>query len=149
MTASAGSINRDCRRPAIFRLFRPGGLLQIPLFPQSVMIPDLDRAYRPARGFTFRRESFGGILYHYEGTRPDPRVTFVDSPFVVDLLRMFSEHPDITPAALIRQASERFQLTGASLSALEEFFLTLIQRGALEPASPEEQHSKAEEASHA
>jgi len=113
------------------------------------MIPELDRAYRPARGFTFRRESFGGILYHYEGTRPDPRVTFVDSPFVVDLLQMFSEHPDITPAGLIRQVAHRFQLTGTSLSALEEFFLSLIQRGALEPAGPEGQHPIAEEVPHA
>jgi len=112
------------------------------------MTPDLERTYRPARGFSCRRESFGGILYHYEGLRPDPRVTFVDSPFLVDLLGLLSAHPEVTPAALIRQATTHFQLSGGDAEGVVQFFRTLIQRGALEPGESAGIQSSSGESSH-
>jgi len=102
------------------------------------MNPDLERPYRPAFGFAFRKESFGGILYHYEGTRPDPRVTFVDSPFLVELLHLLSSSPKATPAGLIRAVAERFQLSPGEQAGVERFFNSLIQRGALIPGIPVE-----------
>ncbi len=88
---------------------------------------DLNRSYRLAPGFSFRRESFGGIIYHFEGTRPDPRLYFVDSPFLIGLLELLEQAP---PAELIRQVQSRFCLAPAQVRVIREFLTTLAERGA-------------------
>jgi putative mycofactocin binding protein MftB len=89
---------------------------------------DFSKAYQFGRGFSFRRESFGGILYHYEGLRPDPRISFVDSPFLIALLERLDERP---LEALIAAVAERFGLAPPQVAAVRGFFDTLEQRGAL------------------
>lgn len=91
---------------------------------------DFTQRYRFHPGFAFRREGFGGILYHYEGIKPDPRISFVDSPFLIDLL----ERVDCGPLQeLIDAVAGRFQLGEPDVATIREFFLTLHQRGALVP----------------
>lgn len=92
---------------------------------------DLSKTYRPARGFSFRRESFGGILYHYEGLRPDPRVYFVEAPFLVALLEVLRDNPATTLGELIGAVREQFSLSASQVEGVERFFSTLTSRGAL------------------
>jgi len=89
---------------------------------------DFSKAYGFHHGFSFRREPFGGILYHYEGVKPDPRVTFVDHPFLLDLLERVDDGP---LEALIAGVCEHFALPPADEAAIRSFFETLIARGAL------------------
>ena len=96
-------------------------------------LPESGRRYRLGRGFTYRRESFGGILYHYEGVQPDPRVTFVDNAFLIDLLDTLHEHPDVPLDALLGAVAARFALDDAERGRLRSFFTALIERGALVP----------------
>lgn len=95
--------------------------------------PDLARPYGFARGFSYRREAFGGILYHYEGVQPDPRVTFVDNGFLLDLLDALAAHPDTPPSELVEAVAGRFALDAAERERVQDFFATLIARGALVP----------------
>lgn len=91
---------------------------------------DFAKRYGFQRGFAFRREGFGGILYHYEGIQPDPRISFIDSPFLIDLL----ERVDCGPLQdLIDAVAGRFNLAEPQVATLREFFTTLHQRGALVP----------------
>ena len=90
--------------------------------------PDFHRPYGFPRGFSFRREPFGGILYHYEGIKPDPRVTFVDNPFLLDLLERVDDRP---LEDLIAGVSAHFALPSEDEAAIRAFFATLIERGAL------------------
>jgi hypothetical protein len=92
-----------------------------------------ERRYGPGRGFTWRREAFGGILYHYEGVQPDPRVSFVDNAFLIDLLDALAAHPQLALGALLDGVQARFALDAAERAHLEAFFATLIARGALVP----------------
>lgn len=89
---------------------------------------DLSKTYRFSRGFAFRRESFGGILFHFEGRRPDPKLYFVDSPFLIGLLELLEEGP---LEELIDQARLRFALTPAEVAIITGFLATLAGRGAL------------------
>jgi len=91
------------------------------------------RRYGFGRGFTFRREAFGGILYHYEGIRPDPRVTFVDNGFLIDLLETVQAQPEVALDALCGAVQSRFGLDAAERGRIDAFFATLIARGALVP----------------
>ena len=94
---------------------------------------DFSKAYRFSPGFAFRRESFGGILYHYEGVRPDPRVTFVDNPFLVDLLERVGNEP---LEHFISGVARHFDLTPSEEAVVRAFFATLVERGALVERSP-------------
>ena len=94
---------------------------------------DPSRPYRLHRGFRYRRESFGGILYHYEGVRPDPRVYFLDSPFLIDLLELVESHLETPLGGLTGAVRERFALSPAQFRAMEDFLATLAGRGALVP----------------
>ncbi len=94
---------------------------------------DRGRSYRLGRGFAYRRERFGGILFHYEGVRPDPRVYFVPSPFLVDLLEAVERHPDAPLGSLIDAVAAHFGLDHAQVRSVEAFFTTLTERGALVP----------------
>jgi putative mycofactocin binding protein MftB len=94
---------------------------------------DFSKAYGFHHGFAFRRESFGGILYHYEGVRPDPRVTFVDHPFLMDLLERVEDRP---LEAFIAEVCAHFSLPPAEEAVVRKFFATLIERGALVESSP-------------
>lgn len=89
---------------------------------------DLAKTYRFQRGFSFRREAFGGILYHYEGVKPDPRISFVNSPFLMDLLERVEGAP---LQDLLAATAERFRLGEEELAAIHDFLATLYQRGAL------------------
>jgi putative mycofactocin binding protein MftB len=91
------------------------------------------RRYGFARGFTYRREPFGGILYHYEGVQPDPRVTFLDHPFLIDLLETLAAQPQVPLDALVDQVAAHCALDAAERRRVETFFATLIARGALVP----------------
>ena len=91
------------------------------------------RCYGFGHGFTFRREAFGGILFHYEGVKPDPRVTFVDSAFLIDLLETVRDRPELPLAALADAVQAHFALDPAERARLDAFFTTLIERGALVP----------------
>ncbi|HEX7926863.1 MAG TPA: mycofactocin biosynthesis chaperone MftB [bacterium] len=94
---------------------------------------DFTQTYRFHPGFAFRREGFGGILYHYEGIKPDPRISFIDSPFLIDLL----ERVDCGPLeALIDAVAGRFALAEADVATIREFFTTLHTRGALVVQQP-------------
>lgn len=97
-----------------------------------------------ARGFSYRREAFGGILYHYEGTAPDPRVTFVQSRFVIDLLDAVHANPRHSLRALIDGVTARLGLSAAQTEQVEAFFAALLERGALVPAQPAEPAPAAE-----
>lgn len=88
---------------------------------------DFTRTYRFARGFSFRRESFGGIIYHFEGIRPDPRLYFVDSPFLIGLLELLEEGP---LEQLIREVRGHFDLNDRQVVIIEGFLATLEARGA-------------------
>lgn len=88
---------------------------------------DFTRSYRFARGFSFRRESFGGIIYHFEGIRPDPRLYFVDSPFLIGLLELLEEGP---LEQLIREVRGHFDLNDREVATIEGFLATLEARGA-------------------
>ena len=88
---------------------------------------DFSRRYRFARGFSLRRESFGGIVYHYEGKRPDPRLYFIDSPFLIGLLELLEQAP---LDELISQVSAHFRLEQAQVAAIRKFLATLAARGA-------------------
>jgi putative mycofactocin binding protein MftB len=94
----------------------------------SPTAPDFTRAYAFHHGFAFRRERFGGILYHYEGVKPDPRVTFVDNPFLLALLERVDDQPLET---LIAGVCRHFALPPAEESIVRNFFALLIERGAL------------------
>ncbi len=96
---------------------------------------DPTQRYRLQRGFSYRREAFGGILYHYEGTQPDPRVTIVSSSFLIDLLDVLCEHPDQPLGGLIEAVSEHCGLNAAQQGKVEEFLGTLTRRGALVPST--------------
>ena len=91
------------------------------------------RRYGFGHGFTFRREAFGGILYHYEGVQPDPRVTFVDNGFLIGLLETVRARPDLPLDALAQGVQTHFALGPAERARMDEFFSTLIARGALVP----------------
>jgi len=91
---------------------------------------DWNRTYRCAPGFGFRKEAFGGILFHYEGRAPDPRLTFVESPFLIDLLGMVELAP---LEEMVSGARERFSLDPAQEATLRGFFSTLVERQALVP----------------
>jgi len=94
---------------------------------------DFAKTYRFHMGFAFRREGFGGILYHYEGVKPDPRISFIDSPFLIDLL----ERVDCGPLQdLIDAVAGRFNLQEPDVATIREFFTTLHTRGALVPQLP-------------
>lgn len=95
--------------------------------------PEPGRAYAPARGFTYRREAFGGILYHYEGVQPDPRVTFVNHGFLIDLLDALTANPGTPLEALVAGVQAHCGLDAAGRERVESFFATLIERGALVP----------------
>ncbi len=88
---------------------------------------DLTRSYRLAPGFSFRREQFGGVIYHFEGARPDPRIYFVTSPFLIGLLELLEQAP---PAELILQVREKFGLGEAEVKVIRDFLTTLAERGA-------------------
>lgn len=88
---------------------------------------DFSRRYRFARGFSFRRESFGGIIYHFEGIRPDPRLYFVSSPFLIGLLELLEQGP---LDDLIRQVCGHFRLDGKQEAVMRGFLTTLGERGA-------------------
>jgi putative mycofactocin binding protein MftB len=88
---------------------------------------DFSRSYRLARGFSFRREPFGGIIYHFEGTRPDPRLYFVDSPFLIGLLELLEEAP---LAELVGQVKAHFGLSPEQVGVVRDFLQTLGDRGA-------------------
>jgi putative mycofactocin binding protein MftB len=88
---------------------------------------DYSRSYRFARGFSFRREAFGGIIFHFEGVRPDPRLYFVDSPFLIGLLELLEEGP---LDELIRQVTAHFDLDKGQVAVMEGFLSTLGSRGA-------------------
>jgi putative mycofactocin binding protein MftB len=88
---------------------------------------DFSQSYRLARGFSFRREPFGGIIYHFEGIRPDPRLYIVKSPFLIGLLELMEEGP---VDELIREVSGRFELDQDQVAAIEGFLITLNSRGA-------------------
>jgi putative mycofactocin binding protein MftB len=90
------------------------------------------RTYRLAPGFGFRKEAFGGILFHYEGRAPDPRLTFVESPFLIDLLEWVEAAP---LEQLMTEARGRFALDPAREAAMRAFFTTLVERQALVPAT--------------
>jgi mycofactocin precursor len=94
----------------------------------TVPHPDFGQAYGFSRGFSFRREAFGGILYHYQGTKPDPRITFVDNVFLIDLLARIDDRP---LEDLIAGVGEHFGLTSAEDRVVRRFFATLIANGAL------------------
>jgi putative mycofactocin binding protein MftB len=90
--------------------------------------PDFRLAYGFPRGFSFRREPFGGILYHYEGIKPDPRVTFIDNRFLIDLLERVDDGP---LEDLIAAVTTHFSLPSAEEATIRTFFAALIKRGAL------------------
>lgn len=88
---------------------------------------DFTRSYRFARGFSFRREPFGGIIYHFEGVRPDPRLYFVDSPFLIGLLELLEEGP---LDRLIGEVTRHFVLSEKQVATIEAFLTKLESRGA-------------------
>lgn len=89
---------------------------------------DLSRSFRLSSTFSYRREDFGGILYHFEGEKPDPRVTFVDSPFLIDLLDLVGQAPLST---LLEEIQSQFELKPAEMETVFRFFSDLVKRGAL------------------
>ena len=91
---------------------------------------DPSRTYRLAPGFSWRREPFGGILFHFEGRKPDPRLTFVESAFLIDLLELTEQAP---LGQIMTEAADWFQLDEGQSRAMKEFFNTLIEREALVP----------------
>lgn len=94
-------------------------------------ILDSPERYRLARGFSYRREAFGGLLYHYEGLRPDPKIYFIDSPFLVALLEIVDAHPGFSLGAVVAAVRERHGLSNGQLAAMDAFFSMLAERGAL------------------
>jgi putative mycofactocin binding protein MftB len=99
---------------------------------------DFAKTYRFHTGFAFRREGFGGILYHYEGIKPDPRISFIDSPFLIDLLERVDRGP---LQELIDAVAGRFHLGEPEVAAIRDFFTTLHNRGALVAQHTVPQHS--------
>lgn len=95
--------------------------------------PDPARVYGCARGFTYRREAFGGILYHYAGVQPDPQVTFVNHGFLIDLLEALQANPGVPLGELVAGVQAHCGLDAGQRARIESFFATLIQRGALVP----------------
>ena len=91
---------------------------------------DPSRTYRLAPGFSWRRESFGGILFHFEGSKPDPRLTFVESAFLIDLLELTEQAP---LGQIMAEAAVWFRLDEGQCGAMKDFFNTLIEREALVP----------------
>ena len=91
---------------------------------------DPSKTYRLAAGFSWRREPFGGILFHFEGRKPDPRLYFVESAFLIDLLELAEQAP---LGQIMAEAARRFQLNEGQARAMTDFFTTLIEREALVP----------------
>ena len=89
---------------------------------------DWNCIYGFAPGFSFRRESFGGILFHFEGRAPDPRLYFVDSPFLIDLLEQVTLAP---LAQVMAEARSAFGLDEAQSRSMRDFFQTLVEKDAL------------------
>ena len=89
---------------------------------------DFSKAYGFTPGFSYRREPFGGILYHYEGVKPDPRVTFVDNVFLIDLLDRVGDEP---LEDLVTRIAGHFALDAKEIAAIRGFLADLIVRGAL------------------
>ena len=90
--------------------------------------PPFSRRYGLGPGFSFRREAFGGILFHFEGKRPDPRLTFVNSPFLVGMLELLDQGP---VGELIEAVRAEFALDGDQVGTIREFLSGLSERGAL------------------
>jgi putative mycofactocin binding protein MftB len=93
---------------------------------------DESKTYRAAPGFGWRREEFGGILFHFEGRAPDPRLLFVESRFLIDLLELVDHAP---LHELLEQAARQFRLSPDQDSAMRAFFQDLVRRKALVPQS--------------
>lgn len=89
---------------------------------------DLSLRYQAAMGFSWRKESFGGILYWYEGVAPDPQVSFVDSPFLVEVLDLLGQAP---LGEVLSQLQAHFSLPDAQMARVTSFVGSLIERGAL------------------
>ena len=89
---------------------------------------NLSSVYQPAMGFAWRREEFGGILYWYEGVAPDPHVSFVDSPFLVELLDLVPQAP---LGDVLQQVQEHFALPESQMARVMSFLRSLIEQGAL------------------
>ena len=89
---------------------------------------DLAATYKLAQGAAFRREAFGGIIYHYQGDRPDPRMIFVPSSFLIGLLERLEQAP---LRELIDAARERFAMSEDQVRVVEEFFNKLHHQGAI------------------
>ena len=94
---------------------------------------DTTLCYQLGYGFSFRKEEFGGMLYHYEGIQPDPRLYFVDSPFLVGLLETMEANPATPLGELMQAVSEAFALDGEEQASMRDFFATLGARGAIIP----------------
>jgi putative mycofactocin binding protein MftB len=91
---------------------------------------DWEQTYRCAPGFGFRKEPFGGLLFHFEGRAPDPRLYFVESPFLIDLLALVDQAP---LEEVMIQARDTFALDAAQEATMRGFFRTLVERQALVP----------------
>ena len=89
---------------------------------------DFSAVYRLTPRASFRREAFGGIIYHYEGKKPDPRMYFVPSPFLMGLLEMLDRAP---LREVIDQAALRFDMSRQDVSVVEQFFFQLASNGAI------------------
>jgi len=94
--------------------------------------PDFSRKYQLARGVSFRRESFGGILYNYRGDLPDPRMVFVPSPFLCGLLERLSQ---AALGDLVHAAAHKFSLSPGEVQRIEDFFWGLFRQGVIEEHS--------------
>ena len=90
---------------------------------------DFSVVYQMGHGASFRRESFGGIVYHYEGNRPDPRLFFVPSSFLMGLLEHISQAP---LRILIDEAQRQFAMPQKDVEEVERFFEELARCGAIE-----------------
>jgi hypothetical protein len=60
--------------------------------------------------------------------KPDPRVTFVDNPFLLGLLERVDEEP---LEHLVAGVTAHFALPPGEEAAIRSFFTTLVERGAL------------------
>lgn len=96
---------------------------------------DWERPYCFARGFSCRREAFGGILYHYAGVKPNPEMYFLRSPFLIALLELIRAHPRIPLGSLMHRVGTQAQLNAAQQHQTLNFLATLVEKGALTPAA--------------
>ncbi len=113
-------------------LANPQPATALPTTPQEIW-RGLQRPYQLGFGFSFRREDFGGVIHHFEGKKPDPRLIFLRSDLFLLLLERVEQRTGALLSDILEEASCEHGLSLEHRTAVMRFFERLIASKALVP----------------